>query len=110
MVLSKATQKAVCQSAPGVMFGKAEKSAKGKKSVKGNQSDEASGSDESGSEDEDYVGDNEEEEEDDESTGSINEFATSTNVKTDVLGVDVLIATPERLHHLIESQELSLSQ
>jgi ATP-dependent RNA helicase DDX52/ROK1 len=110
MVLSKATQKAVCQSAPGVMFGKAEKSAKGKKSVKGNRSDQASGLDESGSEDEDDVEDNEEEDGDDESTGSINEFAAPTSVKTEALGVDVLIATPERLHHLIESQELSLSQ
>lgn len=64
MVLSKATQKAVCESAPGHA---------------------GAGSDDEG---------DEEESEDGESDG---------------LGIDVLVATPERLHHLLDAGRVSLA-
>lgn len=89
LVLSKATQKAVCESAPGAGFAK-------DKSEKADGEDAAS----------DEV---DEDEADEESTGSVDEFAPN-NVETDALGIDILIATPERLHHLLESQQLSLSK
>lgn len=69
MVLTKATQKAVCDSAPG--------SASGGKTI-----DEE---EEEGTEDEEEKGD-------------------KAN-----LGIDILIATPERLHHLLQENQLSLS-
>lgn len=70
MVLTKATQKAVCESSPGSNFGK--------------------DGEESASEAEDaQAGDNEE--------------------TKSVLGIDILIATPERLHHLLSEDQLSLA-
>lgn len=68
MVLTKATQKAVCDSAPG--------------------------DDHDGESDQD----SEEDEEKDDKTGASR------------LGLDVLIATPERLHHLLEEKKLSLAE
>jgi ATP-dependent RNA helicase DDX52/ROK1 len=72
MVLTKATQKAVCDSAPGA------------------------GSGDSQGQDQDESGEGEEEEE---------EIKGKTP-----LGIDVLIATPERLHHLFEEGKLSLAE
>lgn len=73
MVLSKATQKAVCESAPGSS---------------------------AASDDEDAASD-------DESTSSVNEFAQKAGTG---LGIDVLISTPERLHHLLEAGRVSLAE
>jgi ATP-dependent RNA helicase DDX52/ROK1 len=70
MVLTKATQKAVCDSAPG--------SASGVKTT--------------------VDVEEEEESEDEEGNGD------KAN-----LGIDILIATPERLHHLLQENQLSLS-
>lgn len=69
MVLTKATQKAVCESSPGHKF--------------------AQGSDDES--------DNKEKDEDETMDGK------------EALGVDILIATPERLHHLLEQGQLSLA-
>lgn len=73
LVLSKATQKAVCESAPGATA----------------------------------ASDDEDDASDDESTGSVNEFAAK---KGTGLGIDVLITTPERLHHLLEAGRVSLAE
>lgn len=70
LVLTKATQKAVCESSPGEEF-----------AAGGDDSDDGS----------------EGEEKKDEKDGK------------DALGLDILIATPERLHHLIEQGQLSLA-
>lgn len=65
LVLSKATQKAVCESAPGPKFGKT---------------------------DSDDVSDDEDAD------------------REGILGIDFLIATPERLHHLIDEGLVSLAK
>lgn len=75
-MLSKATEKAVCESSPGHNH-----TAGNHEGVQGG--DEEDGSEES--EDEDDGGD------------------------SSRLGVDILIATPERLHHLVDSGRLSLA-
>ncbi|WVQ79006.1 ATP-dependent RNA helicase ROK1 [Cryptococcus sp. DSM 104549] len=93
LVLTKATEKAVCESAPG-----------GAKPVKASKEDE--NDEEGGEENEDEDG----AESDEESTGSVNEFEPSTSGNPDALGLDILIATPERLHHLIDSGRLSLAR
>ncbi|TXT04230.1 hypothetical protein VHUM_04228 [Vanrija humicola] len=67
IVLSKATQKAVCDSAPG-------------EATNDEDDDEAEGSD------------------------------AESDAGEGHLGVDVLIATPERLHQLIEAKKISLAQ
>ena len=98
LLLAKATQKAVCGSSPGLQFS----SAPPDDSV-----DEEAGA--SGDEDEE---DGAMDQDDDESTGSVNEFAPPSGVPTNTaprLGVDMLIATPERLHHLVEGGLLSLT-
>lgn len=94
MVLSKATEHAVCESAPGKKF-------TGVKASKGESS--------SGDEDEEL---DEELGSDAESTGSTDEFASVQGdvVDTNALGIDLLVATPERLHHLHERQLVSLSR
>ncbi|WVQ75579.1 ATP-dependent RNA helicase ROK1 [Cryptococcus sp. DSM 104548] len=79
LVLSKATEKAVWESAPG----------------------EADGADEG----KETVG---EDSEDDTSTGSVDEFAPKKSGNPEGLGIDILIATPERLHHLVDSRKVSL--
>ncbi|ODN74523.1 ATP-dependent RNA helicase ROK1 [Cryptococcus amylolentus CBS 6039] len=79
LVLSKATEKAIWESAPG----------------------EAAG------EDKEMEGDDSED--DDESTGSVDEFAPKKSGNPEGLGIDILIATPERLHHLINSKKVSLA-
>ncbi|WWD16909.1 ATP-dependent RNA helicase ROK1 [Kwoniella shandongensis] len=86
LVLTKATEKAICESSPG--GGVAPKAANGENEDESEEEDE---------------------EEDDESTGSVNEFAQNESVDTNALGIDILIATPERLHHLVESRRLSLA-
>lgn len=78
MILTKATEKAVCESAPGA-----------------NQS---TGEDSEGSQ--------AEEEEDEQS--EVDEEVEAGSSSKAALGIDFLIATPERLHHLLESQALSL--
>lgn len=71
-VLSKATEVAVCASAPGT-------------SAPAADSDEESEA---------------------ESTGSVNEFAP----KSSGIAVDLLISTPERLHHLLDAGKVSLAE
>ena len=83
LVLTKATERAVCDSAPG----------------------KASRKQASGSDDDSQEEDDEEEEEDGDEEESESEDGPSAG-----LGLDVLIATPERLHHLIDSQRLSLAE
>ncbi|WVR08356.1 ATP-dependent RNA helicase ROK1 [Kwoniella sp. DSM 27419] len=91
LVLTKATEKAVCESAPGAVV-------------------EANGKEDEDAE-EDAAGEDAEEDSEVESTGSVNEFAGSTMPgNPNALGLDILIATPERLHHLVESRRISLSQ
>lgn len=101
LVLSKATERAVCESAPGKRFGK---EAKATTSAKNGESDES---------------DDEEMEGDDESTGSTNEFGDDEEgeEKDDEdeqaqggLGIDILIATPERLHHLLDNKLVHLKE
>ncbi|WRT69353.1 ATP-dependent RNA helicase ROK1 [Kwoniella shivajii] len=90
IALSKATEKAVCDSSPG--------------------------SSTSDSERQEIDGDSEEEEgevtedTDDGSTLSLNEFAQPKSGNPTGLGIDILLATPERLHHLLESNLLSLAR
>lgn len=91
MVLTKATEKAVWESAPG-------------EAVK---SDEDGDSEMKDGED---SGDEEEDEDDNESTGSVDEFAPKVSGNPEGLGIDVLVATPERLHHLIDSRRISLAR
>ena len=104
LVLSKATEHAVCESAPERKF-------------KATKRSEESGS-ESDKNEEDESDDNDEEMDSDaESTGSVNEFANGNESgddageapSTDALGIDCLIATPERLHHLLEQRLVSLA-
>lgn len=87
MILTKATEKAVCDSAPGA--GEAG----------GSEDGESDGGDdlEDGALDEDVEAGVDHEDEDGQ--------GSSTNAP---LGVDMLIATPERLHHLLENGLLSL--
>lgn len=73
MVLTKATQKAVCESAPGDRLGGPRVDAQGS----GESVEEEDGSE--------------------------------AGKKPAALGVDILIATPERLHHLLEGGQLSLA-
>ncbi|OCF40182.1 ATP-dependent RNA helicase ROK1 [Kwoniella heveanensis CBS 569] len=91
LVLTKATEKAVCESSPGSVVVQSEE--------KGKDADE----------DEEGDAEDDEDEEDNESTGSVNEFAQPTPGNPNALGVDILVATPERLHHLLESKRLSLA-
>ena len=78
MVLTKATQKAVCESSPGDKF------------TTGDKGDEES--------------DEESETEEDKKDKKDGKDGKEP------LGVDILIATPERLHHLIEEGQLSLTE
>ncbi|KAK4688176.1 ATP-dependent RNA helicase DDX52/ROK1, partial [Tremellales sp. Uapishka_1] len=96
IVLGKDTEKAVGEASPGNVVREAD-----------------DGYDQGGAEGE--VDDEEDgalDEDDDESSGSVNEF-TKEGEKGDgtiPLGIDFLIATPERLHHLVDSGRVSLSQ
>jgi len=86
LVLSKATEKAICESSPGT----------------GEASAESEHEAESEAE---AVSDEEDKEEDEEVKGD-------TDGKKDVggrLGIDILISTPERLHHLLEEGKISLA-
>jgi ATP-dependent RNA helicase DDX52/ROK1 len=124
MALTKATEKAVCQSSPGRKFGKDEPAQEAVASTGSDDEAEDGGGGASGSE-------NAEEGDDDDeamSTGSTDEFAQSLVGDEDgesegeededdknlnqapTLGIDMLIATPERLHHLLQSKQLSLAQ
>ena len=87
MVLTKATQKAVIDSAPGFAGSGA------------GDEDEASGAE---AEDEDA-------EEDDEEAESGDEKKKGGKKDKSNLGIDILISTPERLHHLLQENKLSLS-
>jgi ATP-dependent RNA helicase DDX52/ROK1 len=112
MVLTKATERAICASAPGSKYNSWASTSEGA----------AGGDSEEDEEDEDESGD--EDASDAESTGSVNEFAqdsaqaegdTESEADDDVedsaaLGLDFLIATPERLHHLLERKLVSLSR
>lgn len=94
MVLTKATEKAVWESAPG-------------EAVRAGEDSDNEMKDEEDSADEE---DEEDDEDDSESTGSVNEFAPKVSGNPEGLGIDVLVATPERLHHLIDSRRISLAQ
>lgn len=85
MVLSKSTEKAVCESAPGVKVAEARKS--------GQDSD-----------------DEEEVDDDGLSSDEVADEAESSSALKGKLGIDILIATPERLHHLLSSKRISLKQ
>ncbi|WVN89975.1 ATP-dependent RNA helicase ROK1 [Cryptococcus depauperatus CBS 7841] len=82
MVLTKATEKAVWESSPG--------------------SATAACKEDSGDEDEQV--------DDDEFTSSVDEFIPKVSGNPEELGIDLLIATPERLHHLVDSKRISLAQ
>lgn len=113
LVLSKATEKAVCESSPGSVGGVAGNVGAAKDEEEDEvEDDEEQEPGEEGDESED--GDlNEDDDESgaDESTGSINEFAPKPprGNNRQRLGIDILISTPERLHQLIESGRLSLA-
>lgn len=94
LVLTKATEKAVCESSPGENLGGAEDE---------DEQLESASVDEDGELEEDHQHD--EEEDEGAKTGNV---ADSEDHETN-LGVDLLIATPERLHHLIDSGRLSLA-
>lgn len=81
MVLTKATQKAVIDSAPG-------------STEAGVEDDEAEAEDD----------ENEDENEDEE-----DEMEKGGKKDKSNLGIDILISTPERLHHLLQENKLSLS-
>lgn len=119
MVLTKATERAVCISSPGKNF---DPTAKSSAKVSGKSSRE---DDEEEEEQEDDEEEASEEEDEALSTGSVNEFAQSDDVDESSseddgdgiaetteapLGIDMLIATPERLHHLIQGKQISLAQ
>jgi ATP-dependent RNA helicase DDX52/ROK1 len=92
MILSKATERSVCESSPGMTLATGHEGEK----AENNDQDEAESSDQS--------------------TGSVDEFAAVKNEITKQkdgkasLGIDILIATPERLHHLVENGQVDLSQ
>ncbi|WWC95232.1 ATP-dependent RNA helicase ROK1 [Kwoniella sp. B9012] len=90
MVLTKATEKAVCDSSPGTALDDSEENVE--------DDGERNEDEEEGSEDDD-----------EESTGSVDEFAQPKSGNPTGLGIDFLIATPERLHHLLESKRISLA-
>ena len=102
LMLTKATERAICQGSPGHQ---------GADAIGGQDADEH----EQGSDDNDGELDEDNDEEDPDlrdrdgspSQGHSNEDVR-TNHKTP-LGIDVLIATPERLHHLVDSGQLSLA-
>jgi len=89
LVLSKATEKAICESSPGSGGALAE-------------DDEV----ESGDEEDD---DGEEEEEEDEDEEEVKAEKSGKKVTGGRLGIDILISTPERLHHLLEEGKISLA-
>jgi ATP-dependent RNA helicase DDX52/ROK1 len=89
LVLSKATEKAICESSPGEALAESDESV-----------DEEKAEDESGDEDED-------EDEDDVEKGKKGKKPRKDNGKR--LGIDILISTPERLHHLLEEGKISLA-
>jgi len=90
LVLSKATEKAICESSPGESEATAE-------------DDEA----DSGDEEEDEDEEEEEEEDDDEEEVKAKKSGKKDNGGR--LGIDILISTPERLHHLLEEGKISLA-
>ena len=96
LVLSKATEKAICESSPG--SGEASEA-----TAEDGEGDEA----ESGDEDED------DEDEDEADDGDVGKQAKGKKSgKKDIggrLGIDILISTPERLHHLLEEGKISLA-
>ena len=89
LVLSKATEKAICESSPGESEALAE-------------SDEAESEDEAELEDEDEDEDGEEDE-------RKVKGKKSGKKAMGRLGIDILISTPERLHHLLEEGKISLA-
>ena len=95
LVLSKATEVAVCESAPGPHVGAPRRKPVDEEPDEGSRAEE---DEEDGELDDD-----------DESTGSVNEFAAPGPPPEGGLGIDILIATPERLHHLINEGRFSLA-
>jgi ATP-dependent RNA helicase DDX52/ROK1 len=98
LVLTKATERAVCESSPGL---------NASTHAADNEDNESGGDDEDGAFDED--GD----EIEDENEGFVDQNSSMerglSGDRRPPLGIDVLIATPERMHHLIEGQRLSLA-
>lgn len=93
IVLSKATEKAVCDSSPG-----------DGKVIAESDDDEDEAAAES---DQDQSEEDEEEAEIGHETDKPSGNGKSN--ETSRLGIDILISTPERLHHLIQESKLSLS-
>lgn len=118
MVLTKATERAICISSPGKKFD-AYATASKKKDQEETPKTGAEEEEEANEDDDMDVGD---EEDEIMSTGSTDEFAQSDveveseddqeekRAGSSSLGIDILIATPERLHHLIQSKQISLKQ
>jgi ATP-dependent RNA helicase DDX52/ROK1 len=109
LVLSKATEKAICESSPGA-------------SEPVNEDDEALA--ESGEKKEDGEGDEEKDEDEEEEEEREEEKEVKGKAMKEVkgkgkqsgkkdnggrLGIDILISTPERLHHLLEEGKISLA-
>jgi ATP-dependent RNA helicase DDX52/ROK1 len=110
MVLTKATEVAVCEASPGPKGAHVKSpTERGESEEVGNSQDEED-DEEVDEDEEDGESDEELDIPDDESMGSVNEFAAAPGPAPDGgLGIDILIATPERLHHLLTSSRLSLA-
>jgi ATP-dependent RNA helicase DDX52/ROK1 len=111
LVLSKATEKAICESSPGASEAVDEDDEVLAESGEKN---------ESGDEDEEKDEDEEEEEEEEreeekEVKGKAKKEVKGKGKKSGEkdnggrLGIDILISTPERLHHLLEEGKISLA-
>jgi len=99
LIFTKATEKAVCECSPG------NHGISGMQDKKDMADAGYGGRDQSDGE----VDDNEDEDDEDEAVDAATGHAMSANHGGVPLGIDILIATPERLHHLIESGRLSLA-
>ena len=100
LILTKATQKAVCESSRGSTGSEAEDD--GEEENGGNGAD--------GFLDEDDVLDENDVEVVDERDGDRKSQPEASSLDKPSLGIDILIATPERLHHLIKTERLSLAR
>ena len=98
LILTKATEKAVCDSSPGNTAFEVEVEGDGQ------GEEERDGSETDGVLDEDDV------EEVDERDSDTQPGPEAPSLGKSSLGIDILIATPERLHHLVETERLSLAR
>jgi ATP-dependent RNA helicase DDX52/ROK1 len=103
LVLSKATEKAICESSPGASEAVAESESEA--TAEDSEGDE----DESGDEDEDEDEDDVEKDEDEDDVEKGKKGKNPRKDNGTRLGIDILISTPERLHHLLEEGKISLA-